>query len=771
MRRSRWNMKFAKTSRIVSLFLGVMTLFGSNGVFSATALEDKFGTSAGAVNPQPLAPDATDSSATAATSATTPPASDNDLIYLNATDVEVKDLIKQISRASGLNFLIDDKIRGKVTIISEKPMTKDMAYQAFLSSLQVMGYTTVETPGGLIKIVQTKEAINQPIELYKDSSPNTDKYITRIIQVKNISANDLSTVVKGLVSKDGNLFAYPSTNSIILTDAGSNIDRILGIIRELDQEGPQEVIEIIPILNADSKDITDKILQLYEDDINEKGATATARPRGRRSNQPAELQDAPSISKVISDERTNSIIILGSKRSIIKVRALVARLDASIQGIEGSIHVYYLRHANAVEMSEVLGSLVSGSSKKSSTKASKGAAATEGKAAAAAAATTGGVQLESDVKVTADESTNSLVITASPKDYETLIEKVVRKLDIPRRQVYLEAVVMEMSVNKSRTLGVQGNFGALFGLAGESLTGFGSILPTFSQTIQSIAVAQGGLAGGAFSNRSISFSDGAGGSIEVPAVSALMQALQNDSDVNILSTPSILTLDNEEAKIQVGDEVPVKSGTSLGSGGVQNFNVTREDTGIILTVTPQISESDTVRLEISQEVSQLGAQTPDGPIFSKRLVETVVVADDRQTIVIGGLIDDQQTVSTNKVPYLGDIPLLGNLFKTRSTAKRKSNILVFITPYIIREKADYLSILQKKIEERNLFIDMNYGVGQRKQIRESIKNHAEDLLEYRGAKPTRDSASIAGTTVVDQGSPKVTEDKKPSKTTRGATQQ
>ncbi|EKD42689.1 MAG: general secretion pahtway protein D, partial [uncultured bacterium] len=374
--------------------------------------------------------------------------------------------------------------------------------------------------------------------------------------------------------------------------------------------------------------------------------------------------------------------------------------------------------------------LVSGSEKKS--KAAKGGAAGGDAKTAAAKANTGSMQLESDVKVTADETTNSLVITASPKDYETLINTVISKLDIPRRQVYLEAVIMDLKVTKQKNLGISGNFGSLFGLGGESMTAFGSVLPGFASELGTIAAATGGLAGGAFSDRTISFTGSDGKAVNIPAVSTIIHALQSDSDANVLSTPSILTLDNEEASIQVGDEVPVKSGTSLGTGGIQNFNVTREDTGVILKVTPQISESDTVRLKISQEVSKLGAFTADGPIFSKRTVDTVVVANDKQTVVIGGLIEDSNTVTTGKVPYLGDVPVLGNLFKNRQTDKTKSNIIVFITPYIIRDKSDYMAILQRKIEERNLFIDLNYGVSQRKQIRESIKNHAKELLEYRG---------------------------------------
>lgn len=642
-----------------------------------------------------------------------------ELIYLNASEVEITDMIKQISKATGTNFLIDDKLRGKITIISEQPMTKDMAYQAFLSALEVLGYTTVQSPAGVIKVIQTKDAITQPVDFYKDESPYTDKFITRIVQVQNISANELASVVKTLVSKQGNLFAYPATNSLIITDAGSNIDRILRIIKELDQEGPQEVIEIIPIKNADAGDITEKILQLYEDE------TSTDQGRGQRARRgrgQAELEEVPSISKVISDERTNSIIILGTKRSILKVRALVERLDSEVFGIEGTIHVYYLRHASAKEMAEVLSSLVAESSKG----APKAGQPKQGQKA-------GAVELESGVKVTADEGTNSLVITASPKDFQTLVDKVVSKLDIPRRQVYLEAVVMELSVDKTRTIGISGNFGNVFGLAGERVTSFGSVLPITPTAISSIAGAAGGLAGGGFSQRSIDFTLSDGSTISIPAVSAILQALQTDTDVNVLSTPSILTLDNEEAQIQVGEEVPTPSGTTV-SSGVTTFNVTREDTGIILKITPQISESDTVRLKLNQEITNVVGSDPNlGPTLTKRAVQTVVVANNRQTIVIGGLIDDTSSVTTSKVPFLGDVPVVGNLFRTRTNAKTKTNIIVFITPYIIRERADYLDILKKKIEERNIFMDLNYGTGQRKAIRESIKHHATELLEFNTA--------------------------------------
>ncbi len=662
-----------------------------------------------------------------------------ELIYLNATDTDITEIIKQISKATGTNFLLDDSLKGKITIISEKPMTKDMAYQAFLSALEVMGYTTVATPAGLIKVIPTKEAINKPLDIFKDETPMTDRFITRIVQVKNISANEISSVVKTLVSKDGNLFAYPATNSLIITDTGSNIDRILKIIRELDQEGPQEVIEIIPIQYADAKDITEKITQLFEQESSGSSkVTATRSRRGAKGGGEAELQELPSISKVITDERTNSIIILGTKRAIIKVKALISRLDTSVSEAEGAIHVYYLKHADAKELADVLGSLVSDSSKSKKTTIKKddsGASTAESKGEKSSSS--GAVELEGGVKVTADEATNSLIITASPKDFKTLVEMVIAKLDIPRRQVYLEAIVMELSVNKNRQTGFSGNFGTIFQLFGSDMSGFGTVLPLATSTISSIAGAAGGLAGGVISENTIDFTLSDGSSVSVPAVSAIIQALQTDTDVNVLSTPSILTLDNEEAQIQVGEEVPTPSGTTVSSGGVTSFNVTREDTGIILKITPQISESDTVKLEISQEITNVVATDENlGPTLTKRSVETVVVAHDKQTVVIGGLIDDRLSMTTNKVPLIGDVPILGQLFKNKTTLKEKTNIIVFITPYIIREKADYLSILKRKIEERNVFIEHNYGPHQRKLIRESIANHAHQLLDYKGTFPT-----------------------------------
>ncbi|MBF0104547.1 MAG: type II secretion system secretin GspD [Deltaproteobacteria bacterium] len=637
------------------------------------------------IQPKPQAGDTTAGGEDAAAEQTLP----EGMMYLNGTDVDIKEMIRQISALTGKNFIIDDKVRGKITIISDKPMTKEMAYQAFLSALEINGFTTVMTPAGLINIVQQQASISKPIDLYKDSSPITDKYITRIIQLNNISANEIHTVIKPMISKNGNSFAYPTTNSIIITDTGSNIDNVLKLIHELDKEGPQEVLDMIPIVYADAKEIADMITQIFEKDDAKSPTRRTTRSRNRQQ----ELDDVQQISKVIADERTNSVLIMGTKRSILKVRALIARLDRSIGGAEGRIHVYYLKYAKAEEVATVLSNLVSDAQTKPSASNPKAGEA-KGKAAKTSA---GSVTLEGGVKVTADESTNSLLIVASAKDYKTLVENVIEKLDLLRPQVYLESVIMALDVQKTTTLGMSGMGGLINTLAGgNKLMGFGSIMPMSTETLAAIAGASGGFAGGVISSETVDFAVADGVTASVPAVSAIIQALASDTDANVLSTPSIMTLDNEEAQIQVGQEVPIPTGTSL-SEGVTTFDVAREDTGIILKITPQISENDTVRLKIEQEITSVFMSDPNlGPTLDKKAVNTVVLAKNKQTVVIGGLIDDKASVSTQKVPLLGDIPVLGTLFKNKTTTKQKTNLIVFITPYIVREKKDYLAILQNE---------------------------------------------------------------------------
>lgn len=665
-------------------------------------------------------------------------------ITLNAVDQDIRDLIKQIGKMTKKNFLIDPQVRGKVTIVSEKRMTEEEAYQAFLSALEVNGYTVLQAPGNLVKIIPTKGMLQRPLPIYKSDSPNTDAYITRLVQLRNISALEMSSAIKDLVSKEGNLFAYPATNTLIITDTGSNITRLLNIMKELDQEGPSESVQIIPLKYASASDVASKITELYETGGGAAAATRTATRRPTRATRGAvsspELEETPYISKVVADERTNSVILLASKRAVAKVRQLVAQLDRKLEeGAQGKIHVHYLKHADAKEIAEVLSSLASGSG----SAASRQSAAARSQAAArdanqSAAPISAVAEFEGGLKIAADENTNALIITATAKDYKTLSDEVIDKLDIPRKQVYVEVVIMELTVGNNRDVGVSGHGLGGISIGGQAASLFGSSL---GGALSLSPSALTGLAAGVISQGTstvpIDFGNGNVQDVEIPNFGAVLTAIQSDNNVNVLSTPNLLTMDNEEAEIIVGGEQPFPAGTTLSTTGSETFNITRENVGLTLKLTPQVNEGDTVKLKIKQEVSSVvpsdseAVLTSLGPSTTKRSVETMVAAKDQQTIVIGGLINDRVVMNTTKVPFLGDIPILGHLFKRKQVVKDKTNLLVFLRPYIIRDTKDFLKILQKKVEERNMFIDQNYGSRQRKVIRQSIRTHSSDLLEFR----------------------------------------
>lgn len=713
-------------------------------------LEDKYGTST-STPVQQKAPDettsATKTTGSTGSSATSAPPG---MVYIGGKEWPIEEMIKQVALWTGKHFLLEGKIKGDVAIIADGYIPIDMAVQAFYSALETQGYTTYETPSGMIRVIKQSESKTKPKDLFRDKmllrgnkdGLYSDKLITRIINLENISANEIQQVIKDMISKNGSSFAYPATNSIIITDTGSNIDHVLKLVKELDTSGPQEVLEVIAVANADAKDIAEKIKTIFNVGKEQSGSVSRRSSRRRsRRNQTAELEDVQAISQVIADERTNSLLIMGSKRSIAKVRALIARLDRALDGAEGNIQVYTLKYANATEMEETLSKLVSGaSSSSSSSKASSSNSSSRSSRRSnrnnnnnSSSSSSSGVSLEGGVKVIADEQTNQLIIMASPKDFNTLVEHVIAKLDIPRPSVYLEAVIMSMDISKTNELGLSGLFGGVLGsVAGNSLTAFGGVLPLTPVSAAGLLEKEGGVAGGIVSDTTIEFTGIDGTTTTIPTVGAIMNALTSNTDVNVLASPHLLALDNEEARIKVGQQVPVVTAGSLSTGAVNSFSVERQDVGLILSIKPQISDGDMVRLELEQTISNVFSTSDTlGPTLDEDEVKTTVVAKNRQTIVIAGLIDDKQQTTVHKVPLLGDIPVVGNLFKNKQTTNTKSNLVIFITPYIVRESADNFAILKKKIEERNQFIDMNFGKKQRKLIRRAIEDHAKELLEFR----------------------------------------
>ncbi|HQG13564.1 MAG TPA: type II secretion system secretin GspD, partial [bacterium] len=663
-----------------------------------------------------------------------PSAEEDDLVYLNVQDQDIKDIIKQISKATGKNFIIDDKIRGKVTILSERKMTKEEAYQAFLSALEVGGFTTVTGPGGIIKIVALKDAISSPIPIYVDSTPETDSYVTRLISLQNISALDMSSAIKDLISKNGNMFAYPSTNTLVITDSGTNIDRLMKIIKELDQEGPQQVLEIVPINYADATQVAATVLNIFEiEQQSSRGTTARPTATTRRgATTGSQLEELKEVSKIIADERTNSIIVYASKRAIGKVREVIAKLDVPLDmGEGGNIHVHYLKYANAMEMAETLSAITSGAR---SMGTAKGAAKGDGSKGAAGTAV---ASFGDEIKIGADETTNALIITSSAKDYKRLVDELISKLDVPRRQVYLESIVMELSVTRGSTAGATGygggTAGSLIGFGGSSFSGMNPaqfFTPTglFSQP---------GLLGGLLSRDTITIdipsSGGGSQELTIPAFAAFLNFLQTQSQANIVSTPNILTLDNQEASIDVSKTIYAKKSTTIANAGTTTFEPTPLEAGLMLKITPQITEGDSVRLQIHHKLSNFtSVPNPDtgAADTTKREIQTTVVAMDGQTVVLGGLMEDMDTSNRSKIPLLGDIPILGWLFQYRSKQGNKTNLLVFITPYVIRDPSDFAEITKRKIQQRNDFVSNNFGRRQQRQINESLAAHRADLLDY-----------------------------------------
>jgi len=679
----------------------------------------------------------------------------DELVYLNVQDEDIKDVIRQISKATGKNFIIDDKVRGKVTIMSEKMMTKEEAYQAFLSALEVAGFTTVTGPGGIIKIVSLKDAASSPIPIHVDSTPYTDSFVTRLIKLQNISALDMSNAIKGLISKSGNMFAYPATNTLIITDSGTNIDRLMKIIKELDQEGPQQVLEIIPIYYADAREIAQTVLSLFEIQQQQQQRTTTARRTTRGAG--AELEDIKDVSKIIADERTNSLIVLASKRAIKKVVDIIAKLDMPLEvGETGKIHVHYLKYANAPDLAATLASVTSGASAPAAAAGAKGAQAQAQTQAAVA-------QLEGGITIGADESTNALIITATAKDYKIIVDELISKLDIPRRQVFLEAVVMELEVFRRNQAGASGYAGA----GSNSILGFGSYGFSDFSAINGMFDPTGffatpGILGGLLSRDTVTISvpSSGGGTTDltIPSFAAFLNFIQTYRDANIVSTPNLMTLDNQKASIEVTRIQYATKTTVTATAGTQTIEPYALEAGLTLEITPQISEGDAVRLEINNKLSNFtGDPGPSGAApQTKRTIQTTVVAMDGQTVVLGGLMEDLVTHDKAKVPILGDIPLIGWLFKSTTSSTTKNNLLIFITPHVLRDPSDFAEVSRTKIESRNRFIQDNYGKKQQRAIYETIAMHRSDLLAFTPYKWERSAPTPEAAPAMEPSAPSTT---------------
>jgi len=740
----------------------------------------------GPVRAQPMAPQGTGAGAVV----------DGEMVQLDFTDVELPVVIDTISRLTGKNFIYDDRVRGRVTIVSPTKITIDQAYAVFESVLQVKGFTVIEGPGGARKIIPIREAKETNIETVREgaATPDSDRFITRLIPLHYIDAQAISDTLKPLVSKDASLVAYPPTNTVILTDSATNIARILDLISAIDVETYKEELAVIKVRHADAATMADQLSQIFGAEVADAAAgLPAARARPRRP-QPAatgvEMTPAERV-RILTDARTNSLLILSARQRLADIRNVVAKLDVPVSG-GGRIHVYYLKHADSEELSQTLNALISGQAVPTSTGASGARGARTGiTGATAAAQATGAAQalrsaiteLAEGVTITADPPTNSLVIQASQEGFAT-ISGVIAKLDVERPQVLVEALIMEVDISDGEDLGFSGLIRIFDGDKAAFAVG--------SLTDGNIATDDSGNGNGNGNGDGDGDGDGDGGddtdtTVDLSDVQALLgpllaaasptnfatiasveagstliqgviRASATVNGTNILSSPNILTSDNEEAEIKVGANIPIITSRVQSASGIDttgndlasSVNVERQDIGVTLRVTPQISEGDAVRLEIFQEITDVNAAlsgvtgNPEdvGVSLSSRKVENTVVVANHETVVIGGLISDKFQDNENKVPWLGDIPFLGWLFKTTNKEITKTNLLVFLTPHIVRSPADLERETIRKREEFWQSSEEGLQLSQSEQ-EEAEKRRAEAEAagippeEYAGRNPVR----------------------------------
>lgn len=572
-------------------------------------------------------------------------------------DAELTQIVEAVSQITGKTFIVDPRVRAQVTILSSTPMSPDAFYEAFLSILQVHGFVAVPS-GNVIKIIPDANARQVPAnDLPSSVNGASDEFVTQVIALRNVSAAQLVPVLRPLIPQYGHLVAYQQSNMLIISDRANNVNRLMRIIQRIDQGGDDEV-DIIRLENASASDIVRVVNTLF-------------------TGPGAQQEQTGQAAKLVADDRTNSVLISGEKSQRLRLKTLVTHLDTPLE-TGGDTEVIYLDYADAEQIAGKLKEQITGI-----TQAAPGAPSQGGGAAAADRSTT----------IWADPQTNALVVTAPPKIMKQL-KFVVGKLDIRRAQVLIEAILVEISTSRLSELGVNwaidgsGDDDSFvpIGTFNQAISGasIGSIAAAINNPddIDPSALPQGlTLGAGRFRDTGVNFA-------------AILRAIRNDGDTNVLLTPSIMTLDNEEAEIKVAQEVPfvtgqfTSTGTSNAQGNVNPFQtIQREEVGQILKITPQINEGDAVQLKIEQESSSLAQTVSDAVdlVTNKRTISTTVLVEDGGVIVIGGLITDEAREGESRVPILGSIPLLGELFKTRSGSKDKRNLMVFIRPTILRD--------------------------------------------------------------------------------------
>jgi general secretion pathway protein D len=568
-------------------------------------------------------------------------------VVLNFSDVDISTMVKFISDLTGRNFILDDKVKGKISVYSPAKLSPDEAFNLFTSVLELKGFTLVQR-GKVYKIVPTATAKQEGLKVFTsaEKAPVNESYIAHIVTLENISAQDALAFLQPTVSKDGHLSVFGPSNMLLMVDSAVNIQKNLTLIRLIDTPQRRDNAEVIYLKHA----APDGVAAIVKEWLANRDRAST--PAGR----PVVPSNA-----VVADTRLNAVVVFGTANDKEEIRKLVTLVDVAPPVSTNKVNVYFLEYADATEIAKVLETMLKGMP----------APGQPGQPATPAQQSPfeGG-----KITITPDKGTNSLIVMASPTDYLNLME-VIRKLDRKRRQVFVSAVIAEISLDRLKDIGVQTV------LAGGGITGttaVAGIYDPFNFVSSQAGSAQNlvfQVLNGLATNSNAQFG-------------ATVRALEQKNVLNVLSTPTIMTSDNKEAEIFVGENVPFISSSNLSSTGLSQQSIERKDTGITLRITPQITEGEYVKLDIYQEISAVKDALNRGAAAdittTKRSAKTSVLVKNDETVVIGGLIQDQESKSLNKVPILGDIPLFGWLFKTRSTTRQKTNLMILLTPRIVK---------------------------------------------------------------------------------------
>ncbi len=752
-----------------------------------------------------------------------PAAPEEDAIDFNFSgEVELKALIKNFAKLTNRNFLLPDGFKdSKVTVISPRKLTLDEGWRVFETILSQSGYTIV--PGKSInRIITKKDSLSLPIPTYRTDrmtpGSTSESFVTRLFPLQHTSVDDMKNIIRPFVTKDGDITSYAPTNLLIITETSNNINHVLRILEELDTPSTEDVVEIIKVKNAAADELANQLTQIFSGGKNAGKAAPAAAAAAAAGGAASPTSISATDYKIIPDLRTNSLIVVASKKVIEEIKKLLARLDVPATEETASntlsIYVHKLKHADSAILATTLMGLINGGMGMGGVggmggygagmtgmggmgvggmgAGGRGSRASGGMGMAGGLGSAGGrsggggssmarnsqafaanqmnslqrgmpgtpgfgmpgaqgvpgmpgmpgatgaqgqrvnpLNFEDQIRVVPDIPTNSLIITSTRRDYDTL-KKVIERLDIARPQVYVEAAIFEVTVTDSDLFGVGwagggdgprgGNVflqqqtdtpsgvGLLNG--GGATTGTGTTGTNPLQALQGPGLTAAGI-GKLIEIKGPKPSDGSAAPtlFTIPEYSAIIQAAKSNSEVNVLSTPSVLTSDNEEANIVVATNIPIPTGQTIGTAGTTTQTINRQDVGITLRITPQINDSSSLKLTIYVEVSNVsqgsfGVNTNSlGIVTDVRSAESVVVVRDRQPVIIGGLMQTNDNVSESKIPVLGDIPILGFLFRSRSNAVRKTNLLIVITPRVVRDQLDTSRIVAFEADRRKQFID------------------------------------------------------------------